>query len=213
MKTLVLALATTALTASAALAAGISTADTNGDRFISKAEVAAQYPTLDANDFRNVDTNRDGRWSSKEYNTGLAREVIALHVASPGGVQDLATLDVDGSGFVSEAELKAAYVGLTSVDFDLIDLNNDNRVSAVELYDAENQVRISRHDETAGSVLVALDVLDTDNSGFASISELSAQYANLSEVDFDLIDQNNDNRISFNELYDIETVEILGKNR
>ena len=41
MKTLVLALATTALTATAASAAGISSIDANGDRFASKAEVAA----------------------------------------------------------------------------------------------------------------------------------------------------------------------------
>ena len=88
----------------------------------------------------------------------------------------------------------------------------NERISSVELYQGEAQAIVSRYDATSGGVLVALDAIDTDNSGFASIGELTAQYANISEVDFHLIDTNNDNRISFDELYDAEAVTILGKN-
>ena len=212
MKTLVLALATTAITATAAAAAGISSIDQNGDRFASKAEVAAVYPGLSTSDFRDIDTNRDGRWSSVEFNTGEAKLIVARNVPGVGGVQDVASLDTDGSGFVSEAELAAAYPGLNAFDFDDIDTNNDNRLSSVELYDADAQVVISRYDATSGGVLVALDALDTDNSGFASLGELTAQYENLSQIDFDRIDTNNDDRISFSELYDIDAQIVLGKN-
>ena len=198
--------------ATAAAAAGVSSVDTNGDRFASKAEVAAVYPTLTANDFRDIDVNRDGRVSSTEFNAGEAKAIFARHTAVVGGVQDVAALDTDGSGFVSEAELASAYPGLTSVNFDEIDLNNDERISSVELYQGEAQAIVSRYDVTSGGVLVALDAIDTDNSGFASIGELTAQYANISEVDFHLSDTNNDNRISFDELYDAEAVTILGKN-
>ncbi len=212
MKTLVLALATTALTATAAVAGGISSVDQNGDRFASKAEVAAVYPGLSAADFRDIDTNNDGRWSANEFITGEAKAIVARNVPGVGGVVDLAGLDADRSGFVSQAELAAAYPGLTDFDFDDIDANDDGRVSAVELYGNEAQAIVSRYDETTGGVLVALDVLDTDNSGFASLSELSAQYTNLSAIDFDQIDTNNDNRISFSELYDIDAQTVLGKN-
>ena len=212
MKTLLLALATTALTATAAAAAGISSVDQNGDRFASKAEVAAQYPTLSAADFRDIDTNRDGRWSSVEFNAGDAKAIIARNVPGVGGVAGVDALDADGSGFVSQAELAAAYPGLKATDFNDIDSNNDGRVSFVELYDGDAQAIDSRYDETTGSVLVALDVIDTDNSGFASLSELSAQYQNLSQIDFDIIDTNNDNRVSFTELYDGDALTVLGKN-
>ena len=212
MKTLVLALATTALTATVASAAGISSIDQNGDRFASKAEVAAQYPGLSAADFRDVDSNNDGRWSAAEFNTGEAKAIVARNVPGVGGVVDVAGLDTDGSGFVSEAELAAAYPGLTSFDFDDIDANNDQRISSVELYNGDAQAIVSRYDAATSGVLVALDVIDTDNSGFASLSELSAQYRNLSQIDFDRIDTNNDNRISFNELYDGDALTVLGKN-
>ena len=55
MKTLVMALATTALTATAAAAAGIGSVDQNGDNFASKAELTAVYPTLSSADFRDID--------------------------------------------------------------------------------------------------------------------------------------------------------------
>ena len=56
MKTLALAIATTALTATAA-AAGVTLADIdqNGDRFASKAELTAVYGNVKAADFNDID--------------------------------------------------------------------------------------------------------------------------------------------------------------
>ncbi len=212
MKTLVMALATTALTASAAAAAGIGAVDQNGDNFASKAELTAVYPTLSATDFRDIDTNDDRRISNTEITAPGVQAILARHVAVEGGVQDLASLDADGSGFVSMSELSAAYPGFRATDFTDIDVNDDNRVSASELYAAEAQVIVSRYDAGGSNVLVALNEIDTDGSGFASLNELSATYQNLSVVDFNQIDANNDNRISFDELYAGDAQTVLGKN-
>ncbi|MXQ06957.1 hypothetical protein GQ651_03765 [Alphaproteobacteria bacterium GH1-50] len=212
MKTFALALATTALTATAAAAAGIGSVDTNGDNFASRAELTAAYPTLTASDFNAIDLNDDRRISNVEITAPAAQVVLGRSVAVEGGVQGLAALDTDGSGFVSEAELVAAYPGLTASDFSDIDANDDNRISALELYGAEAQVIVSRYDAGGSNVLVSLSDVDTDGSGFASLGELAATYRNLSAIDFNEIDTNNDNRVSFDELYDADALVVLGKN-
>ena len=210
MKTLALAIATTALTATVASAAGIGAVDQNGDRFASKAEIAAVYPTLSANDFRDLDQNRDNRISASEFTAPGAAAILNKHVAGVS-VRGVAQIDTNGDGFASPAELAAAYPGFGPNDFDDIDANDDGRIGAVELYAPVAQEVVSRY-EAGSSILVSLDVVDTDGSGFASLNELVAKYPSLSANDFQRLDANNDNRISFGELYDLDAIEVLGKN-
>ena len=210
MKTLALVLATTALTATAASAAGISSFDADGDRFATKAEIAAVYPGFTASDFRDLDANRDNRISASEITAPGAAAILNKHVAGVA-VQSVADIDANGDGFASQSELAAAYPGFGATDFDDIDSNNDGRVSSVELYAPVAQEVVTRY-ESGSDILVSLNALDADNSGFASYGELVAQYRNLSNVDFDRVDTNNDNRVSFNELYDLDAIEVLGKN-
>lgn len=206
MKTLALAIATTALTASVAAAAtGISSFDANGDRFASFDEVVAVNGTIDKNDFRGIDTNRDNRLSSAEVLAPGAQAVLKRGTASTGGAATV-------KGFASEAELAAAYPGLSSVDFDLIDTNNDNRVSSVEILDADAQARLGRY-ENGGQILVSLNSVDVDGNGFASLNELQAAYPGLTSNDLIFFDANDDNRISFTEFYSIDAVQTLGKNK
>jgi hypothetical protein len=212
MNTFALALATTALTATAAVAGDVASVDQNGDRFATKAELTAIYTTLSSADFRDIDLNSDNRISNTEINTGAAAAILARNIAVEGGVRGLTEVDADGSGFASKAELVAAYPGLTAVDFNDIDANDDNRVSALELYGDEAQVIVSRYDAGGSDVLVALDAIDTDGSGFASFGELSGQYGTLSAIEFNRIDTNDDNRVSFGELYTVDAVAILGQN-
>ena len=204
MKTLALAIATTALTATVASAAGIGAIDQNGDRFASKAEITAVYPTLSANDFRDLDLNRDNRISAVEITAPGASAILNKHVAGVS-VRGVADIDTNGDGFASFGELAAAN------DFDDIDANNDGRVNFVELYAPVAQDVVSRYD-AGSSILVSLDAVDTDGSGFASLNELVAKYPSLSAVDFQRLDANDDNRISFSELYQLEAIEVLGKN-
>lgn len=210
MKTLALALATTALTATIASAAGIESVDQNGDRFASKAEVTSVYPTFTGSDFRSIDTNRDNRISAAEFTAPGAVAVVNKHVDAVS-VQDVGDIDANGDGFASASELAAAYPGFRATDFDDIDANDDGRVSSVELYMPEAQQVVSRY-EQGSSILVSLDSIDTDNSGFASFGELSSAYPKLSSVDFQRFDANNDNRISFDELYSLDAIAVLGKN-
>ncbi|NNF92685.1 MAG: hypothetical protein HKM96_14945, partial [Boseongicola sp.] len=210
MKTLALAIATTALTATVASAAGIAAIDANGDRFASKAEITSVYPTLTARDFIDLDTNRDRRISNSEFTAPGAEVILGKHVAG-SSVQDVMDVDGNGDGYASPAELAAAYPGFSANDFDDIDVNNDGRVSAVELYAPTSQDIVSRY-EMGSSILVSLDSVDSDGSGFASYGELAAKYPKLSSVDFQRLDANDDNRISFGELYALETIQVLGKN-
>ena len=210
MKTLALAIATTALTATVASAAGIGAIDQNGDRFASKAEITAVYPTLSANDFRDLDLNRDNRISAVEITAPGASAILNKHVAGVS-VRGVADIDANGDGFASFGELAAAYPGFGANDFDDIDANNDGRVNFVELYAPVAQDVVSRYD-AGSSILVSLDAVDTDGSGFASLNELVAKYPSLLAVDFQRLDADDDNRISFSELYQLEAIEVLGKN-
>lgn len=210
MKTLALAIATTALTATVASAAGIGAVDQNGDRFATKAELAAVYPTITTSDFRDLDLNRDNRISASEITAPGAEAILNKHVAAPS-VMDVRDIDTNGDGFASQSELAAAYPGFRASDFDDVDANDDGRVSAVELYAADAQSVVSRY-EQGSSILVSLDSVDTDGSGFASYGELAVAYPNLSFVDFNRFDANDDKRISFDELYSLDAIEVLGKN-
>ena len=206
MKTLALAIATTALTASVAAAAtGISSFDANGDRFASFDEVVAVNGTIDKNDFRGIDTNRDNRLSSAEVLAPGAQAVLKRGTTSTGSAATV-------NGFASFGELAAAYPGLSKVDFNLIDENNDSRVSSVEILDADAQARLGRY-ENGGQILVSLSSVDVDGSGFASLGELQAVYPGLSSNDLIFFDANDDNRISFTEFYSLDAIQTLGKNK
>ena len=209
MKTLALAIATTALAATAASAMSVSTFDQNGDRFVTYQEVTAVNPLVNRNDFRDLDVNRDRRLSAAELNAPGAEAILDRGTQSNGTV--LSVADISGGSFVSEGELKAAYPGLKSHEFDIIDANNDNRVSSVEIYAADAQSILNEHEGGQG-ILVSLDAVDTDGSGFASLAELQAVYPGTTANDLRVFDVNRDGRIAFNEFYAPLAVETLGKN-
>lgn len=210
MKTLALAIATTALTATAA-AAGVSIADVdqNGDRFASKTELTAVFPGLTSADFNDIDANDDRRVSSNELFSGMAQTVLGKYTVSANGVSSISEIDTDGSGQLSWSELAAAYPGFGATDFDDIDMNDDRRVSANELYSETGQSVTSRFEGAMEAV--SLSSVDADGSRFVSFDELNAAYPGLSTLDFQDIDTNRDNRISLNELYASETLTVLSR--
>ncbi len=210
MKTLALALAATALTATAASAMSVSSFDQNGDRFVSFSEVTAVNPLVNRSEFRDLDVNRDNRLSAVELNAPGAEAILDRGTQSNGTVRSVA--DISGGAFVSEAQLTAAYPGLKASEFDLIDANNDNRVSSVEIYAPAAQDILNQHEGGQG-ILVSLDAVDTDGSGFASLAEIQAVYPGTTANDLRLFDVNRDGRIAFNEFYAPEAVETLGKNK
>ncbi len=184
--------------------------DQNGDRFVSFEEVTAVNPLVSRNDFRDLDVNRDRRLSSVELNAPGAEAILDRGTQSNGTVRSVA--DLSGGTFVSEGQLTAAYPGLKAHEFDIIDANNDNRVSSVEIYASAAQDILSQH-ESGNGILVSLDSIDTDGSGFASLAELQSVYPGTSANDLRVFDVNRDGRIAFNEFYAPLAVETLGKNK
>ena len=207
MKTLAITLAATALTATVASAASVADFDQNGDRFASFAEVSAVNSTIDRNDFRGIDTNRDNRLSASEVQAG--QSVLNRGKSSTGTV--LSTSDISGGSFVSYGELQAAYPGLPTSQVKIIDLNKDGRIHSVEL--AAAQADLNVYEAGGSSILVSHDVVDADGSGFASLAELQGSYPGLTANDLRVFDANRDGRISFNEFYAPAAVETLGKNK
>ncbi len=207
MKTLAITLAATALTATVASAASVADFDQNGDRFASFAEVTAVNPTIDRNDFRDIDVNRDNRLSASEVQAGQA---VLNRGQNPVGTF-LSTTDISGGAFVSYGELQAAYPGVPTSTVRIIDGNKDGRISAVEL--AAGQADLGVYEAGGGGILVSLDSIDTDGSGFASLGELQTAYPKLTANDLRFFDANRDGRVSFNEFYSSDAIEVLGKNK
>ena len=210
MKTITLTASFFSLFATAASASmTVGSFDTNGDRFVTYTELTAVLPTLSRSDFRALDMNDDRRLSANEVSRLDAQTIFGRHVETPNDVRGLLEIDANGDRFASFSELTAAYPGFHRSDFEQIDLNDDRRVSQTELYGDVAQSVLTRY-EGGSSIPVSMNELDVDGSGFASISEMTARYPGLSVLDFKEVDRNRDNRISFEELYDPDTIAVLG---
>jgi hypothetical protein len=109
----------------------LSLLDADGDGFMSFEDMTRVYPSMTMVTFDQIDGNKDHRLSYAEFYTPKTQTAIA-QCAKPS-YMNLADMDQDGDKYLSMEELKVGYPGATPYDFDTIDLNKDNRVSAVEL--------------------------------------------------------------------------------
>ena len=105
--------------------------DADGDGFMSYDDVAKVHPSLTKATFQDIDANGDNRLSYAEFYTNKTQTALAQCAEST--FLDLADLDSNKDNFVSMDELKGGYPKVTNADFDTIDLNNDNRISSIEL--------------------------------------------------------------------------------
>ncbi len=212
MKTLTLALAASALSATAVFAAtDIQSVDRNGDRFASYDELTGAVPGLTRSDFRDIDTNGDRRVSSVELLAPDAQAVVNRYALGADTLVDIARVDTNGDNFVSFSELAGVYPGLSATDWNGIAGSDDNRLNAGEFYATDTQVILNQN--LGSTAFVALDAVDADGSNFATLGELRGAYPGLSAIDFADIDTNSDNRISFDELYAVDAQVVLGQNR
>ena len=210
MKPLIYSAVATILTTVSASAVSINSFDANGDRFVSYDEVIAVNTLVSVSEFRDLDINRDHRLSAVELQAPGAETILIRGTNASSRVMSLG--DISNGRFVSYAELRASYPGLQAHEFDMIDTNNDWRVSSNEIYASAAQGILRLH-VSGNDGVVSLNRVDTDGSGFASLEELQAVYAGTSPNDFFDIDVNRDGRLSFVEFYALRTLEVLRENK
>jgi|GEM_PF-5548392 Ca2+-binding EF-hand superfamily protein len=206
-------LITAALVASATAASAMKATDLDidGDGFASIGEVRQIFPGFSSNDFRDIDVNRDRRLSDSELNASGVSAIVGRYQDTMAIIHSLTDIDTSGDRFVSEEELGAVYNGVTANEFDLIDLNNDDRVSAQELYQPLAQAMLNRY-EMGGRDLITIMQVDTDDDAFATLEELQSFYPGLTKSEFEIIDINGDNRLGSTEYYTTEAQEVFDKN-
>ena len=185
--------------------------DINGDGFASISEVRQIFPGFSSNDFRDIDGNRDRRLSNAELNKSGTSAIIDRYQSTMAVVHGLSDIDSNGDRFASHGELGAVYKGVTRNEFNLIDLNNDNRVSAQELYAPLAQAMLNRY-EMSGRELITIMQVDVDDDAFESLAELQAFYPGLTRSEFEIIDINGDNRLGSTEYYTPEAQDVFDKN-
>lgn len=208
MKRIALTAIATAMIATGAQAMMVGDLDIDGNGFATKAEINQLIPNFRASDFRAIDLNDDNRISANELQSPGVRQVISRYEASAAVVHSISEIDQNGDRFLTMGELEGAYAGLTRSEFEDIDSNGDNRVSANELYAPMAQALVTRHEMAPDSVVTIMSV-DTDANHFASFDELAVAFPGLSPIDFENIDMNGDNRVASKEYYDPMAQSIL----
>ena len=211
MRTTMTVMAVLLATATAASAMKATDLDVDGDGFASITEVRQIFPGFSSNDFREIDVNRDRRLSSSELNASGVSGIVGRYQSTMSIAHGLSDIDTNGDRFASREELNAVYKGLKDDEFREIDVNRDNRVNATELYRPLAQALVTRY-EMSGRDLITIMAVDVDDDAFASFAELQAVYSKLSMADFNLIDNNGDNRVSSTEYYTDEAQAILDHN-
>lgn len=141
----------------------------------------------------------------------LATAVTALTAGSALAATDIDQVDLTGDDFVSMEELKVVFPDFDVEFFDNIDTNDDNRISREEILATEAQDILARYDMVPVEARVEPIVLDDDGDGFISIDDMRRGYPSFTALDFEEIDTNDDNRVSYNEIYTTEAQDIVAR--
>lgn len=210
MNRLAATLAALLATASAVTAMEGRDLDIDRDGFATKEEIAQILGGFTASDFNALDLNDDGRLSVPELQAPGTHGIIGRYGMTMSVVHGLSDVDTDGDDHASQEELSVIYPGFNAYDFRVLDINDDGRVNARELYDPRSQAVVTRY-KMAPNMTVTIMTVDTDGDFFVSYDELKAAYARLSRTDFNSIDANNDGRVHSVEYYAPESQAILNR--
>ena len=206
MKTLFTAIPAVLLGTTAMAATSVMSIDSDGDDFASYDELSAVYVGLTKEDFSQIDTNDDNRVASNELYASEAQQIVSQY---EGEELPRFVIDLNGDGFSEYEEITTVFTDLTMNDFDSMDKNDDNRLSQFEIYDIDAQTTLNKYRSMEDVATVAKG--DSNRDGFLDAGELMSAYPGLTENDFREIDENGDNRVSFNEIYMNEAQEILSR--
>jgi hypothetical protein len=144
--------------------------DMNNDNRVTRSE----WPG-DERLFTRLDANRDGSVTMQEYTQGAGFNLDALG----GPAYRFTNIDANNDGWVTRNEWQ-----MGNADFDRLDINRDNRISRFEFENdtaSDNDNRAPRQ----------FNSIDANRDGWLTRSE-----SRMSNVQFDRLDSNNDNRIS-----------------
>lgn len=209
MKRLMIATAATALTAGTAMAAvELDALDMDADTFASVEEVKAAFPNMDIAAIEAIDTNDDNRLSAQEVQTLEAQEQFGLHDMVPLEQRFMVRLDTDYNGYIEADEVAAQFSDFDQEDFERMDTNGDNRLTYQEWYAPEAVKIVAGYRQ---GTIKDIAEIDMNGDSFADFNEMVASFPGLSEIDFDEIDQNDDNRVSSQELYELDAQEIISR--
>lgn len=206
MKRFTLAIPAILLGTTAFAAATVDGLDMNGDSFVSFDEASAVYTDLTAEQFEVMDVNKDNQLSSEEILTEDAQEVFSLYETNPLPGQ---LIDLNGDGFSEYSELTTVFPDLTQEDYEIMDTNDDNRLSQQEVDASDAQVILNQFRATEQTA--TLGAADIDGDDFLSESEAMTAYPGLTAVEFEQIDENGDNRVDYDELYTNDAQDIVSK--
>lgn len=124
---------------------GLSDIDSNGDRFASLDELNSVYAGLTQNEFNLIDGNNDNRVGASELYSPMAQAMLNRYEMSGRDLITIMQVDVDDDAFASLAELQAFFPTLSKSEFDIIDINGDNRLGATEYYHPETQTVLDKN--------------------------------------------------------------------
>lgn len=136
--------------------------------------------------------------------------VFALTAGAALAATDIDAVDMDGDGFASVDEVRAAFPEFDVVFFDEIDTNDDNRISPEEILETEAQDVLARYEMVPMENRVYVRV-DADMNGYMEYDEIRAVFPDLSELDYEEIDNNDDNRVTYQEYYTTEAQDIMAR--
>lgn len=147
----------------------------------------------------------------KRLTLATTSAIAMLAAGTAMAVTDVDALDLNNDDFASLEEVKFAYPDFDVAFWDEMDLNGDNRLDAQEVVATEAQNILARYDMIPLEQRTAKVVLDADGDGFISIEDMRRGYPTFSDLDFEAIDLNDDNRVSYEEIYMTEAQSIIGR--
>ena len=132
-----------------------------------------------------------------------ATAIAALTASAAAAAVELETLDLNGDSFASVEEVQAWFPEMQFESFNDIDVNDDNRLDFEELQTAEAQAILGQYEMRPIEEATARIVLDDDGDGFIMLDDYRRAYPQFTDLSFDEIDTNDDNRVSYVEHYDL----------
>ena len=140
-----------------------------------------------------------------------ATAIAALTATAATAAAELETLDLNGDNFASAEEVMAWFPDMQFESFNGLDLNDDNRLDFEEIQTSNAQAIFGQFEMRPIEEATAKIVLDADGDGFIMIEDYRRAYPEFTDLSFQEIDANDDNRVSYVEHYALAAQTEIGR--